>query len=174
MFQEMMRTAPAESVMGVRLFMACPSCGREPPEGNKFCPYCGTKLEGHPGLDMSGWSCSLVREAIPGTRIVPKGVGGAVQSAAEDLESVTCDLPAVAEFVEGSVMEGRDEYVLFDTRGGTPETVKCPLGLKGMCRGSDGKACGDLTGWLCADGPGGRVVCAAVCRANLQREFFSK
>jgi len=28
--------------------MFCPKCGKEVPDGSKFCPYCGTSLEGKP------------------------------------------------------------------------------------------------------------------------------
>ena len=27
--------------------MFCPNCGKEIPDGSKFCPYCGAKLEGN-------------------------------------------------------------------------------------------------------------------------------
>jgi len=27
--------------------MICPNCGKEVPDGSKFCPYCGAKLEGN-------------------------------------------------------------------------------------------------------------------------------
>jgi TM2 domain-containing membrane protein YozV len=29
--------------------MFCPNCGKEIPDGSKFCPYCGASLEGKPG-----------------------------------------------------------------------------------------------------------------------------
>jgi TM2 domain-containing membrane protein YozV len=32
--------------------MFCPNCGRQIPDGSKFCPYCGASLEGESGVSQ--------------------------------------------------------------------------------------------------------------------------
>ena len=46
--------------------MFCPNCGRQIPDGSKFCPYCGAKLEGRiENIPKSKSSRSIAKIIIP-------------------------------------------------------------------------------------------------------------
>jgi hypothetical protein len=57
--------------------MFCPNCGKEIPDGSKFCPYCGASLEGKAvNIPKSKSSRSIAKIIIPIALVIVILAGG--------------------------------------------------------------------------------------------------
>jgi len=100
--------------------MFCPNCGRQIPDGSKFCPYCGASLEGK-GINIpkSKSSKSIAKIVIPIILVIVilAGLSGIVKLIKH--QQISAILPKITESHQNNAIWPMFHY-------NTQHTGRCP------------------------------------------------
>ncbi|MCR4735118.1 MAG: zinc-ribbon domain-containing protein [Treponema sp.] len=128
--------------------MTCPKCGKEIPEGKKFCGNCGTKIETANTADSNTLICSSCGAPLtPGKKFCGK-CGAPVSNAVNNNASSQADVALHAGFAHWNILPGQLAAKIDETDLEGYKDIKGLViqdGLKALFF-ADGKLAGELQG----------------------------